>query len=245
MARISKTDVTDVLLTAAKKLEDAAGPDGRVSRADVKKKLAELKGVERKLVDVFYKFIDNRDQQRRDGKDANRQVTSRDINSAVAYAKEHLIANYDLNNNGLSKDEIKTMRSGTARFAVELAEAIKTAAQAPDLGVDGFNDFLDTFSEVSKKRFTSADGITGTLAKQIMAAVNQASYDPNNLREAFASVDQSEIIVREMKDPATKKVYTSIDFGAGDNTYGAIFKKGQSAPIISIHDGDFETPKGI
>ena len=47
------------------------------------------------------------------------------------HAKEHMVAKYDLNNNGLSKDEITKM-SLTGKRAVDLAKALKAAAVGAD-----------------------------------------------------------------------------------------------------------------
>lgn len=127
MARIAKTDVNRALDLAAKTLIKLGGEDGRVSRADVKDALATDRVARNQapLIDILFKFIDNRDF--REGA----QVTPKDIKRAVAYAKEHMVAKYDLNNNGLSKDEIKKM-SLTGKRAVELAEQLKAAAASDD-----------------------------------------------------------------------------------------------------------------
>ena len=123
MSRIAKADVNKALDTVARTLIKIGGEDGRVSRAEVKNALATDR-VPRKqaaLVDIFFKFVDNRDF--REGA----QVTQKDISRAVAYAKEHMVAKYDLNENGLSKEEIKGM-SLTGKRAVDLARELKTAA---------------------------------------------------------------------------------------------------------------------
>ncbi len=123
MPRIAKADVNKALDTVARTLVKIGGEDGRVSRAEVKNALATDR-VPRKqaaLVDIFFKFVDNRDF--REGA----QVTQKDISRAVAYAKEHMVAKYDLNENGLSKEEIKGM-SLTGKRAVDLARELKTAA---------------------------------------------------------------------------------------------------------------------
>jgi hypothetical protein len=127
MARIAKADVNRALETAAKTLIKIGGDDGRISKAEVKNALATDR-VPRKqaaLVDIFFKFIDNRDFK------AGAQVTPADIKKAVAYAKTHMIAKYDLDNNGLSKDEVSKM-SLTGKRAVDLAKALK--ASAPSTG---------------------------------------------------------------------------------------------------------------
>ncbi len=123
MSRIAKADVNRALEHVAKQLVKAGGDDGRISRADVKKALPELTTAERKLADIFFKFIDHRDFK------SGATVTAKDIDRAVDYAKDKLVAKYDLNNNGLSKDEISKM-SLTGQRAVDLAKALKAAGAA-------------------------------------------------------------------------------------------------------------------
>lgn len=123
MARISKTDVNRALEVAAKTLIRLGGADGKISRTDVKNALATDRVARREvpLVDIFFKFVDNRDFK------AGAQVTAKDIKRAVEYAKVHMVAKYDLDNNGLSKDEIAQM-SLTGKRAVDLAKALKASA---------------------------------------------------------------------------------------------------------------------
>lgn len=123
MPRISKTDVNRALELAAKTLTKIGGADGRISRAEVKEALENHRVPKKQqaLVDIFFKFVDNRDFK------AGAQVTEKDIKRAVDYAKKHMIAKYDLNNNGLSKEEIKDM-SLTGKRAVDLAKALKASA---------------------------------------------------------------------------------------------------------------------
>jgi hypothetical protein len=123
MARIAKADVNRALETAAKTLVRIGGDDGKISRAEVKNALATDR-VPRKqaaLVDIFFKFVDHRDFK------SGAQVTATDVKRAVDYAKKNMIAKYDLDNNGLSKDEISNM-SITGKRAVELAQSLKQAA---------------------------------------------------------------------------------------------------------------------
>lgn len=123
MSRIAKADVNRALETAAKTLARIGGEDGRVSRAEVKNALAtdRVPRNQAALVDIFFKFVDNRDFRK------GAQVTASDIKRAVDYAKKHMIAKYDLNENGLSKDEIKDM-SLTGKRAVDLARALKESS---------------------------------------------------------------------------------------------------------------------
>lgn len=120
MPRIAKADVNAALTLAAKSIIKAGGTDGRTSRAEMKAALAAMPKEQRALADLFFKFIDHRDFK------AGAQVTAKDVNKAVAYAKQHMVAKYDLNSNGLSKDEIAKM-SLTGKNAVALAKALKAA----------------------------------------------------------------------------------------------------------------------
>ena len=123
MSRIAKKDVNHALDLAAKTIIKAGGEDGRISRAEIKNALAtdRVPRNQAALVDIFLKFVDNRDFR------AGAQVTASDVKRAVTYAKEHMVAKYDLDNNGLSKDEIKEM-SLTGKRAVDLAKALKVSA---------------------------------------------------------------------------------------------------------------------
>src|SRR5258708_6198268 len=100
MSRIAKSDVNHALDLAAKTLIKIGGNDGKISRAEVKNALAtdRVPRKQQALVDIFFKFIDNRDFK------AGAQVTPADVKKAVAYAKTHMVAKYDLDHNGLSKD---------------------------------------------------------------------------------------------------------------------------------------------
>ena len=102
MSRIAKADVNRALEVAAKTLTRIGGADGKVSRAEVKNALATDRVARREapLVDIFFKFVDHRDFK------AGAQVTAKDIKKAVEYAKTHMVAKYDLNNNGLSQNEV-------------------------------------------------------------------------------------------------------------------------------------------
>ncbi len=235
MPRIAKTDVNRALEMAANRIKDAGGADGRVSRAEITTALKGLTGTEKKLTDIFFKFIDHRDFK------TGAQVTSKDVDRAVKYAKTTMIAKYDLDNNGLSATEVKKM-SLTGKLAVTLAKELKAAAaKSTALDAGTFHDFLDQVSTTSRADVTSASTVDALLTKQLIAACHQSSYtDVKTLADAFDAVDQGEFVVRQVKDKKTGETYTAVDYGAGDNTYGAIFKTGTSKPVVGIHDGDLQ-----
>lgn len=128
MSRIAKADVTAALARAAQIIRSAdRGNDGVVSRADIKAKLATMPtGPEKALVDIFYRFADHRDAKK------FAKLTGRDLEKTLAYAAKELVADYDLNGNGLSRAEIAKM-STTAKLAVEVAMIMKTVP-APTTG---------------------------------------------------------------------------------------------------------------
>jgi len=221
MSRIAKNDVNRALEMAANRIKDAGGADGRVSRAEMTAALKGLTGTEKKLADVFFKFIDHRDFK------SGAQVTSKDIDRAVKYAKTTMVAKYDLDNNGLSTSEVKKM-SLTGQLAVSLAKELKAAAaKTTALDAGTFGDFLDQVTTTSRTDVTSASQVDDLLKKQLIAACHQSSYtDVRTLADAFDAVDQGEFVVRQVKDKKTGATYTAVDYGAGEKTSGAPFKAG-------------------
>lgn len=233
MSRIAKADVNRALELAASRIQDAGGADGRVSRAEMTRALKGLTGTEKKLADVFFKFIDHRDFKK------GAQVTKSDIDRAVTYAKQKLVAKYDLNNNGLSATEVKKM-SLTGKLAVDLARELKAAAGPSALDAGSFLEFREeATTTLSRTEVTDASQVDALLKEQLITACHQSTYEHvRTLADAFGAVDAGEFIVREVKDKKTGQLYTAIDYGAGDSTYGAIFKKGSATPAASIHDGE-------
>lgn len=117
---IATSEVHAAVDRAAAQLLNAAGPDGIVSRKDIRTKLLSLEGTERELVDTLYRFID-----RREGKRSAR-MTKRDIDAALVYVRKELVDRFDLDHNGLSEDEVAHM-SELGKLAVSLARTLKDA----------------------------------------------------------------------------------------------------------------------
>ena len=123
MARIAKADVHAVLTNVGETLKKAGGPDKRISRADIDKAVDQIDDPnEKKLVGVFAKFCDHRDHVK------GATLGHTDIDRSVEYAKKELISDYDVNENGLSKDEIGKM-SMTGQLACLLAAQKKFAKE--------------------------------------------------------------------------------------------------------------------
>lgn len=140
MPRIARSDVNAVLQKTAQRIIDAGGADGRTSRAEMQVALKGLSGAERALADVFFRFVDHRDFKK------GAQVTPGDVKRAVEYAKSKMIARYDLNGNGLSKDEIARM-SLTGKLAVDVARALKEAAPSGGATAAAFAKQLTTLTK--------------------------------------------------------------------------------------------------
>jgi hypothetical protein len=213
MPRIAKADVDHALQLAANAIVEAGGADGRTSRAELKKLLPQLAPSQRNLVDIFFKFVDSRDFK------AGAQVTAKDVKAAVAYAKEHLVAKYDLNDNGLSADEIKKM-SLTGKRAVDLARALKAAPQTA-LSVaelskavtvaakdaDYMSETDSTPAPISGRPATSAgvtiDNLKAALGSQLttLFAAGGDSYALNDLAFEIHSAAESKSFMTGLATP--------------------------------------------
>ncbi len=242
MSRIAKADVVYALKRAQSLLVEAGGPDKRISRAEKDAKLETLSGAEKRLVDMFFRFVDHRDAK------PGATITNTDLNKAVAYAADHMIANYDLNQSGLSKDEISKM-SITGQLAVQVAKELKgSAVETADARkvaeqFTTFNELLEGGVTVERKtRYTSPERVPVPLQQMIIDATRESTFPGQTLADCFKEVDKNgngdgEFVVRNLRDPNSGVKLISIDYGAGDNTYGAVFAP-SGKMIAGIHDGD-------
>lgn len=88
---------------------------------------------------------------------------------------------------------------------------------------------------------TSGAGLLDLDKQRIIIALHQSSHtDVTTIEEAFAAADQGEINITRLYEPAAARTYTAIEYGAGDNSYGAIFYWDSTQLVSSIHDGDLE-----
>jgi hypothetical protein len=122
MTRIAKRDVNEALDRAAQNILRSAGADPVTTRAELKRTLGGLEGTEKALTDRFFRFADHRGKK--DGR-----VSHAELRRTLAYAKEKLIAAYDVNGNGLSKGEVARM-SDLGKLAVQLAAETRGVAPA-------------------------------------------------------------------------------------------------------------------
>lgn len=94
---------------------------------------------------------------------------------------------------------------------------------------------------VSEEQVTSVAQLTDPTARaQLLAAVQQSSHtDVTTPEEALSRVDQQTVRLLELRDAARGEAYTAYEYGAGDNSYGAVFSAGTLEIAASIHDGEF------
>jgi hypothetical protein len=86
---------------------------------------------------------------------------------------------------------------------------------------------LATYSEEQKRR--------------LVVAVQQSSHtDVTTPEEALAAVDQGEVNLTYVTEPDAHRQFAAYEYGAGDNSYGAIFENVSGAMVSKIHDGDLE-----
>jgi hypothetical protein len=109
--------------------------------------------------------------------------------------------------------------------------------------------FGDTFSELrSEGRFLvldehwirTLDQLGSELeGQQLVIAVQQSSHtDVTTPAQALAVVDQHEVRRMRLRAPGDAREYDVFEYGAGDNSYGAIFRADELSKAASIHDGD-------
>lgn len=122
MPRIAKADLIAALERAANYIRAAASEDGQTTRNDMRRKLRELRGIDRLLTDVLYRFIDHRN-----GK-AGASISEESLGDALTFLRKELITLYDLRKNRLTTEESDSMAM-IGSMCVQLARQLKRAAQ--------------------------------------------------------------------------------------------------------------------
>ena len=86
------------------------------------------------------------------------------------------------------------------------------------------------------------DTLSADAQQMLVRAVQQSSHtDVMTPAEALERVDQNEVNVTWLREPAAQRTFIAFEYGAGDNSYGAIFDKHSTAMATAIHDGDLYT----
>jgi len=91
-----------------------------------------------------------------------------------------------------------------------------------------------------QQRLYSSAGLSPLDDQRIVLAMHESVHtDVMTVDEAFAAADQGEIDIQTLTHVADGHAYTIVDYGAGDNTYGAIFTEPTTMIATAIHDSDF------
>lgn len=102
-------------------------------------------------------------------------------------------------------------------------------------------DAPDALIVVTREVLTSPDGIGGVAADQIIRAVKETAHDDvTSVERAFEVVDEGIVNRTTLWDASNRVAYTAIEVGAGDNSFGAIFRWGTTDVATRINDGDYD-----
>jgi hypothetical protein len=83
------------------------------------------------------------------------------------------------------------------------------------------------------------DTLSDDVKELLVRAVHESSWtDVTTAAEAVDRVDQGEVNVDWYHEPVANRTFVAIEYGAGDNSYGAVFEKQTGVRATSIHDGD-------
>ena len=106
-----------------------------------------------------------------------------------------------------------------------------------DIPTNGFLDILGT----SKITVANLADLTAADQQRLVLAVQQSSHtDVMTPEEALSRVDQNEVNVTWMTEPAALRAFVAFEYGVGDNSYGAVFDRFTGLMVTNIHDGDLE-----
>jgi hypothetical protein len=91
---------------------------------------------------------------------------------------------------------------------------------------------------ISREVVDASSTLSPVETAQVIAAVSVSSATPTTIEEAFGSVDEGEVNRTELWDASNRRAFTAFEYGAGDNSYGAIFEYGTTVAATRIQDGD-------
>lgn len=107
-----------------------------------------------------------------------------------------------------------------------------------------FGDFLDrdNLLVLEDRRMEHAEAVqllSAAEKEQVIIALHQSSHtDVVTLSEAFAAMDAGELRAVSVLQTSTGRTYQAFEYGAGDNSFGAIFDTQTGALAARIIDGD-------
>ncbi len=107
---------------------------------------------------------------------------------------------------------------------------------------DVFHDMYENgaFELEPDEWIRSESQLTSELERQqLILAVQQSSHDDvSTVAEALASVDEAEVRRVWFTHVPSGREFVAYEYGAGDNSYGAYFVRGELPVVAQIHDGD-------
>jgi hypothetical protein len=95
---------------------------------------------------------------------------------------------------------------------------------------------FDTTRDVTV--YSPADMSAIEQAQLIQVLADYTGSTPT-IEEAFEYIDFSELNLTERRDRFTGESYRSVEYGLGENSYGAIFPADETVVVATIGDGDF------
>lgn len=182
MASSIQIHAAKALDQAAAHLIEAAGNDPFVSRRDARNKVAGLSGEMADLVQRFYRFIDDRDDEK------GARVTAKDVDKYTAYVKKYFIDDFDLE--AYDQNRSSTGLPLPARLATDLVSILKRIGEK---GALAENDMESTLQELCEGLFfdgfaSEAEGpVAPVFLDTDVEAITEASItrafklDPNNV----------------------------------------------------------------
>lgn len=134
---------------------------------------------------------------------------------------------------------VRSMVFGCLLSSVAAAGCVDTAptsSAAQELDACALFDY----PLLPQRQLTPADitSLTALEKAQIVEAVKESAHtDVTTVEEAFDRVDQHEINLMIARNTNNNQFFIRVEYGAGDNSYGAIFYWDTVVKAAAIHDG--------
>ncbi|MBK9035750.1 MAG: hypothetical protein IPL61_31625 [Myxococcales bacterium] len=106
-----------------------------------------------------------------------------------------------------------------------------------------FGDLLEStaYAITGDRELRATDWLGPVDQARVVRAVQQSAHtDVMTAAEAFAAVDGQVIRRLDLYDEAGGRAFVALEYGAGDNSYGAVFGYDSAELVSKIHDGDLE-----
>lgn len=88
------------------------------------------------------------------------------------------------------------------------------------------------------RKIFASSALTTAERQQLIAAVATTYTEVTTLAQALDVVDGHEVNQTQLWDASNRRAYIAYEFGAGDNSYGAILKAADATIVAKIQDGE-------